>query len=80
MAEVLDDFGHKDTKYPWSEWLDGRPWHLVEGEDYEVSTTSFRGSAWVAAKRRGGRVRSRCVDDGVVVQFQPSSSTDDPLL
>jgi hypothetical protein len=79
MAEVLDEFGRNDTVYPWRHWFDGRPWRLVQGEDFERSSVSFRCTAYAAAKQRGGRVRTRLVDRGLIIQYQPPGS-DEPLL
>lgn len=45
--------------YPWDEWLDGRPWELVPGEDFKCTPASFRMLAALNAKHRGLKLVSR---------------------
>lgn len=41
------------SSYPWDKWFDGRPWHLVRGQDYQVATTAIRAYAYRQARARG---------------------------
>jgi len=41
------------------EWLDGSPWKLTKGEDYERSTSAQRAALSAAGRARGLRLRSR---------------------
>lgn len=51
---------------PWDEWLDGNPWRLKKGEDYDVATVSMRAAAFRAAKAAGKSVRTRITEaDGI---------------
>ena len=76
MARRLDTFpraqGH--AKYPWDEWMDGSPWELVRGEDFDAKLPTLLSSARTQAKRRGGVVRTRTLTDGdrarLVLQFR----------
>lgn len=68
----------KRKKYPWDEWLD--PEHAVRlyrGTDFHGSTDSLLGSAWGAARTRGGRTRTqRGMENGceyVDIVFTPDS-------
>lgn len=43
MARTVDyTVDKKRARYPWSEWADGSNWLVVGGEDYHVSSASFR--------------------------------------
>ena len=66
MARKIETFpeGRRASRYPLGEWLDGDPWELVRGEDFEQTTTSMRSLLRTAAKQRGMRVRSRVQTDG----------------
>ena len=76
MARRLDNFPARPStaRYPWDEWLDGSPWELVRGDDFQAKAATFRANAQTQAKRRGGRVRSRATDvngrEAVVIQFE----------
>ena len=75
MARKLEAFpAAKGSRYPWAEWLDGSVWELVQGDDFQAKTATFRTNAQTQAKKRGGRIRSKAVDaagrDAVVIQFQ----------
>lgn len=71
MATVLSELPlhglHKQTKYPWQQWFDGRAWELRRGEDFGCTARSMRSSAIQAAKRMGCRCKTRLVDDSVIV-------------
>jgi hypothetical protein len=62
-------------RYPWDTWLDGRPWKLTRAEDYESRASTVVQNARTQAKRRGGNVRTRVLNEGdaseaVVIQFR----------
>src|SRR5262245_33079587 len=61
------------SRYAWDELLDGDPWELVAGEDFTSKPTTLIANARMQAKRRGGVVRTRLLDNGdrpsVVIQF-----------
>ena len=63
------------VRYPWDELLDGDPWELVSGVDFTAKPTTLIANARVQAKRRGGNVRTRLLQNGerasVVLQFRP---------
>lgn len=72
MARELEAFPekHGNSKYDWTQWLNGRPWQLVQGEDFDIPLGSFRTSAIQAAKERGGKVRtSKTGENTLVIQF-----------
>ena len=62
------------ARYPWDELLDGDPWELVSGVDFTTKPTTLIANARVQAKRRGGSVRTRLLQNGdrssVVLQFR----------
>lgn len=60
MAKELEEFPakHGNAKYDWAAWLNGKPWELTQGEDFDISLSSFRVSAVQAARDRGGKIRS----------------------
>ena len=72
MAERLHDYTitSVNRRYPWDLWLDGSPWKLTHGDDFDVSIASIRIAAYAAAKRRGGRAKTSRLDaDTLVIQF-----------
>jgi hypothetical protein len=60
MAKKLDEFPG-GPPYRWDLWLDGSPWLLRKGEDYEIGTPSMRAAVSRAAKAREKKVRTRVV-------------------
>jgi hypothetical protein len=62
------------SRYPWDELLDGDPWELVSGVDFTSKPTTLIANARAQAKRRGGSVRTRLLQNGerasVVIQFR----------
>jgi hypothetical protein len=76
MARVIDTFpaATSQSRYPWDEWLDGRVWELIAGEDFSSKPETIRQNATVQAHRRGGTARTRLIQDGerqvVVLQMQ----------
>jgi hypothetical protein len=74
MAERLDSFpASQQSRYPWDEWLDGSPWRLMKGQDFQSATPTFRANAQIQAKKRDGRIRSRAIKtdghEALVIQF-----------
>jgi hypothetical protein len=65
MARPLKEFpkATRRSKYPWAEWLNGKPWMLRRGEDYETSSESMRAIASKAAIAAGKRVRTQITTD-----------------
>ena len=66
MAKQLKEFPrHKRRrrKYPWDEWLNGKPWLLRHGEDYETSTPTMRAVATKAAQAAGKRLETQATTD-----------------
>jgi hypothetical protein len=47
-----------EEKYPWEQWLDGHVWKLSQGEDFDVDLESFRSAIYMAASRKGIRVKT----------------------
>lgn len=82
MARRLEEFptiiDRGDGKYPWSEWTDGSPWELVQGEDFKIKVSSMRQTAAKLAERRGLNLKTatRNVDGKrtLVVQFTPKAA------
>jgi hypothetical protein len=78
MATKLDRFPSATgaARYPWDELLDGDPWELVEGVDFTAKPRTLITNARIQARRRGGNVRTRLLQNGdrtsVVLQFRPS--------
>jgi len=75
MAKKLEKFPDRGkARYPWSEWLDGDPWELTKGEDFQCKPSTLRANAQTQAKKRNGRVRTaQATENGrqtVVLQFQ----------
>jgi len=76
MARVIDTFPAPKTtsRYPWDEWLDGQIRELVAGEDFTSKPETLRQNAALQAQKRGGRAKTRLLDDGeqkvIVLQFE----------
>lgn len=76
MARTLDSFPSTPTqaRYPWEQWLNGDIVQVFQGEDYTAKTKTIVASARTQAKRRGGSVKTRLLDDGgresIVLQFR----------
>jgi hypothetical protein len=77
MAEALEEWPtrEREQRFPWDQWLDGRPWRVDRGGDYESKAKTFIANARSQAKRRGGSVRTALFAEGtdgeyVVLQFR----------
>ena len=61
-------------RYPWNEWLDGRPWKLEVGVDFTAKVSTFKQMAKAQAQRRGGRLPTVMQTEGdkqyLAIQFQ----------
>ena len=78
MPRKLDQFPTAaSSRYPWDQLLDGDPWELIQGEDFTSKPTTFVSNARAQARRRGGSVRTRFLENGarttVVIQFRRGS-------
>jgi len=66
------------SRYPWNQVLDGDPWELIQGEDFDAKPATFIANARAQAKRRGGTVRTRTIAEGdrtaVVLQYRAGSA------
>lgn len=75
MAQKLKNFTDaKDSRsrHQWSKWFDGNIWRLTRGEDFAARLESFRNMAYGQAKRDGGSVEIRVVDDATLeLRFKP---------
>jgi hypothetical protein len=75
MAARLDTFpAAAAARYPWDQWLDGSPWALKQGEDFDAKPATVRSNARIQAEKRGGTVRTCLLDEGgtpvVVIQYR----------
>lgn len=73
MAERLDIFDFDAASpsrkgHPWEEWLDGNPWRLARGVDFQGTTINFVSTAWKRAAERGRGLRTHRNGDVVVLQ------------
>lgn len=66
MAQPVSEMPSR--KYPWEEWLDGRVWELVPGEDFVVTIASFLSLAHWQAKRRGVSLTTRSKNGKLYIQ------------
>lgn len=76
MAKKLKDYDFTETKYPWSEWLDGSIWELEHGSDFETKMETFRTQVYTSAKKRG--LKARVATDGtklILQAFEPNGSS-----
>ncbi len=80
MAQKLKKFEFTSSRvgqstYDWGAWLDGSPWKLTEGDDFNCKVQTLLTLARSQAKRRGMVVKAQPVDEGkaVVIQAVPAS-------
>ena len=73
MARQLNEFPQRAKRRDDIErYLDGSPWELTQGEDFTGKPQSYVSTARELAKERGGRLRTRKVDEQkVVIQYIP---------
>lgn len=78
MARALRSFEFRPfrrTRYPWLDWLDGRAWKLVRGEDFTLGTERMRQRVHAAARSRRLRVRTARDGDDLIIQAFGSNET-----
>lgn len=68
MARVLDELpgtGRKGPpdKYPWAEWMDGRAWAVIQGEDYDCQHESLRVRFSARASKAGLSLQMRMLKE-----------------
>lgn len=68
MAEQLETYDFARGKYPWDDWMNGRPWEITHGQDFTCGSRSMKTQIHEEARRRGlgARVRTR----GPVIVFE----------
>lgn len=49
---------YNESKYPWDQWFDGSIWRLKQYEDFEVHVESMRSAIYMAATRKGVKVKT----------------------
>jgi hypothetical protein len=49
----------RPQKYPWGEWENGKPWEIVKGEDYHVSSQNMQVNLHMRAAKDNKVVRTR---------------------
>jgi hypothetical protein len=73
MAEVIRTHTfkkHKPEKHDYDKLFDGRIWKLKRDEDYENKATAARATLYIAAKRRGLKIKTSIVEDGNAIVVQ----------
>lgn len=75
MATKLDSFPSApgQGRYDWDQLLDGSPWELIAGVDFQGKATTFASNARQQGVKHGGRVRVRHFQkenpERLVIQF-----------
>jgi hypothetical protein len=75
----LDQFPSQPgrTSYDWDLLLDGSPWQLVAGQDFNGKANTFAVNARYQATKRGGKTRIRHfrneTPERLVIQFLPNN-------
>jgi hypothetical protein len=73
MAEQLDTYDFKRGKYPWDDWLNGRPQSIRYGTDFQCGARSIAAQLYATAALRGEAVRVQVVGDTVFFRsFDPA--------
>lgn len=80
MAKVIkperaDSVFPKHERYPWEQWFDGQLWELTKGADFKTEPASFRSAAFLQAKRRDIKLRTRVVGDKFYLQALTNGAT-----
>lgn len=66
------------SKYPWSEWQDGRWWTIEKGKDFDVEVKTMRDQLHVRAKSTEVKVRTHMDKvSRIVFVFQKPGETDE---
>ena len=72
MAKVLKNYNFKSanySKYPWSEWTDGRVYQITRYVDFTVEPASMKQQLQTNSVKRGLSVRVDVTGDTVTFQF-----------
>lgn len=81
MAKVIENYTFRGREvhadYDWDNWLDGRVWELVAGEDFACKPSSIRLLALGAARRRKVGVRVSVNTKDGIVRLQAFALTED---
>lgn len=84
MATELSTFPKRrppGQRYPWDEWTNGRPWQIMRGEDYDISTENMRTNLHMRASSIGRTVKTQKITDdqgeGLIFQFSPDEAEQD---
>ena len=81
MATVVESSNiGKRFSYDWDNWLDGRSWLLVAGDDFGQHIRFFRGYAFTVAKQRGIKIRTKLTTskdgrEAIVIQAVQNSTS-----
>ena len=67
VSDHIFRVGRPDS-YDWGTIFDGKARELVEGEDFEVSTSSFRSCVYKKALSMGFKVKTSKTEEGLIVQ------------
>ena len=80
MATQLDEFDFSRTgraKYPWNDWMNGRPWKVGKSDFPNSTAEGFRSTLTNKATAAGRTVKTQRVEeDGevfIVFQFKTTS-------
>lgn len=66
------------SKYPWTEWQDGRWWTITSGLDFECSISAMRDQLHVRAKATNVKVRTHTDKEAkITFVFQKKDETDE---
>jgi hypothetical protein len=84
MATQLNTFpGPRapQRRYPWDEWTNGRPWQIMRGEDYDISTENMRTNLHMRASSMGRTVKTQKITndqgEGLIFQFSADGPEQD---
>lgn len=62
MTEPINiDFG-RESKYPWTVWLDKEPHIITMGEDFHVALHKMQTQLHTRASKEGMKVRTKTLD------------------
>lgn len=83
MAKRLNNFDFDDEdprrEYPWSDWEDGSPWQIFQGEDFDVILKSMQTQIYLRAHDQGRPVRTRLEADPPSIIFKFGDPTPELL-
>ena len=71
MAEELTDYAFpgrgRHQKYPWDLWLNGSPWRLIRGVDFQSKATTFQANLMKVRDRFHVKIKSHVESDTEIV-------------